>query len=131
MLGKITHQEIVMRALEDAGGDVANATLAVGQRIVDLTQDAFVIVEEIQFLTEVCLIRCNETGGLPDSFMNDELTAEKMISAANFVDLILHNQMEIEEKAVELKMTTLHIYAYTRAANKLADQHPSTPETAE
>ena len=131
MLGHITHQEIVMRALEENGGDYALATLQVGQQIVDLAQAAFVIVEEIQHLTEVCLFRCDETGGLPASFLDDALTAEQMVSAANFVDLVLINQMEIEEKAIELKMTTRHIHAHTRAANEMADKTLSTPETTE
>lgn len=131
MFAPITHEEIIMASLEDNGGDYALATLQVGQKVVDLSQDAFVIVEEIQFLTEVCLFRCDETGGLPESFMDDNLTAEQMVSAANFVDLILHNQIEIEEKALELKRTTHLIHAYTRAARVLAEKVPSTPETTE
>jgi len=131
MFARITHEEIIMQSLEDNGGDYALATLQVGQEIVDLSQAAFDIVEEIQFLTEVCLFRCDETGGLPDSFKNDNLTAEQMVSAATFVDLILHNQMEIEEKSLDLKRTTHLIYANTRAARVLADKLPSTPETTE
>lgn len=117
---------VVAQALNAADFDPCLATLAVGQEILDTSNQAFVIVEEIQHLTEVAMMRCDETGGLPDSFLNDDLTAEQMTSAANFVDLILVNQHDLEMLNLELKSVCMKIKTLTNAARQLnvvADLH--------
>lgn len=116
-----TVQEIMAEAAAASEGDFAVAAIATAQLVMDETENAFTIVEELQHLTEVCLIRCSETGGLPIDFASNDLSVEKMTSASNFVDLIMHNQIDIEGFAYDLKRQCRLIHNLTRAAKHLAE----------
>ena len=116
-----TVDQIMVEATAASEGDFALAAIATAQLVMDETENAFTIVEELQHLTEVCLIRCSETGGLPIDFSADNLSVEKMTSASNFVDLIMHNQIDIEGFAYDLKRQCRLIHNLTKAAKHLAE----------